>query len=104
MQLKDIIKCEEVLLRIKFRHENGDLTLPFGKLVLVEKEIKNIGEITDIYFRELERINNKSLNDDEKSKLNDAMMQSEVEYSLSNYNKVISSQEIIDFYGLKNEK
>lgn len=89
MLVKEILKCEEVLLRLMARIDNKEIKVPFNVLYLLNKELKEVGEITDLYFNEAK--------DDAKS---EEILNSYVDYNTENYNKILSCKEIKDFYAL----
>ena len=101
MTLNDIIKYENALLLVEKRFENNELNLPFNVLIDLKKELKKIGEITNIYITELRRLSAIDGKDIEKER--ERMLLTPLDYDISALNKIMSCDEIINFYNIKKD-
>ena len=101
MTLNDIIKYENALLLVEKRFENNELNLPFNVLIDLKKELKKIGEITNIYITELRRLSAIDGKDIEKER--ERMLLTPLDYDISALNKIMSCDEIINFYSIKKD-
>ena len=85
---------EEVLLRIERRYDSKELSLPFSILIDIKKELREIGFITTIY---LEEANKLALTEEGKSK-NEEMLNTNIDYDVTTYLKIVNSEEIKEFF------
>ena len=92
--IKDLMTMEEVLLRIERRYDSKELSLPFSILIDIKKELREIGFITTIY---LEEANKLALTEEGKSK-NEEMLNTNIDYDVTTYLKIVNSEEIKEFF------
>ena len=95
MKLKELMTIEEKLLHIQMKYI---FTMPFNDIVVLKQHLKDIGDITSIYFELIEtycekvKTEQSELPYDEKKKIvqeyNDNILNSDV-YNVPNYHDVL---------------
>ena len=95
MKLKELMNIEERLLHIQMTHM---FDMPFNDIVLLKNHLKEIGDITSIYFElveeycEKDKVEQSDLSYDEKKNIvqeyNDNILNSEV-YNVPNYHDIL---------------